>query len=114
MTAHVFTLRLLETGRLAGQAVICARAQYASVWWAGAALPDRRLAGIQQWLAVDRQLAEQLPPGPLDRLSLIGLLLAGDRTTDITIQYLYQDPLGDVGPTAIAAVLDQRLRALHS
>ncbi len=115
MTIYAFTLRLLETGSLAGQAVVCAEARYASAWWRGADRPDRRPAPVREWLAVDAQLAEKLPPGPLARTSAIGQLLAGGRGTELTIQYLYQEPLpAGLRPEHVALELDQRLRVVQA
>ncbi len=111
MTIHVFTIRQLETGRLVGQAVVCAPARYASVLWHGAERPDRRFAALAEWQAIDRELALQLPPEPLESTNPIVVLLARERGAGLAIQYLYQDRVPEDGRGAVdVAQLDLRLR----
>jgi hypothetical protein len=111
VTAFVFTIRTLETGRLVGQAVICPAVRYASVQWRGALRPDRRLAPLEQWLAIDDQVADKFEGGPLTHASAIPRLLLGDRGPGYVVQYFVQEPLPETDPVSpeLLRLLDARL-----
>lgn len=111
MTAFTFTIRTLETGQLVAHGVICPQARYASVLWRGAARPDRRLAQLERWLAIDRQVADKLEAGPLAHASAIAQLLLGDRGPGYVVQYLVQEPLPETDPASaeLLRLLDARL-----
>jgi len=92
MTAYVFSIRTPDTDRLVGQAVLCPPARYASVLWRGATRPHRRLAALDRWLTIERQVSGNLQAGSLAGDSAIALLLLCG-TNDYAVQYLCEEPL---------------------
>jgi hypothetical protein len=110
MTAYVFTIRTADTDRLVGQAVLCPPARYASVLWRGAAQPHRRLAAVERWLTIERQVSGKLQAGSFPADSAIALLfLCG--TSDYALQYLCQEQLPVTNPTSaeLLRLLDARV-----
>ena len=120
MTAYVFTITSLETGRRLGAAVLCPQARYASIAWHGAPRPSRPFVLPMGWLAIERELGEQLPAGPLPTTSPI--FQAFELFPDHVLQYVSVEPIGEAsagwsvtgageGQLVAAAALDARLRA---
>jgi len=109
MTAYVFTISSLETGRTLGAAVVAPQARYASIAWRGAARIERWFLPPASWLAVERAGAEQLEAGPLphDSPFVQALRLPNDQV----LQYLSVEPVGAAGGLIHVEVLDARLRA---
>lgn len=113
MTLFTFLIRERASGRTLGHAVLCPPARYVSVVWGDDQPLDRRFVPSAVWQEIDRQVAEQLPAGPLDRASAVAVALAGEHGAAVAVQYLSQEQLEDgLTPGAVAAALDARLRAL--
>lgn len=112
MTAYTFTIRLRERNQTFGQAVLCADARYASVYWMHPPRTDRRFATPTQWLRIINELDWKLPAAPLEDTSTIVQLLVGDHAPRVLIQYLSAEPIEE-SPEGVAPVLDQRLRMLQ-
>jgi hypothetical protein len=107
VTAVLFAIMHLETGRQAGTALVCPDARYASVQWVGADRLDRRLASPALWQGVIVETMPGFDAGPLERGSAIARLLV-DRS-DLVVQYVWARPLEDVAPASVAAMLDALL-----
>ena len=109
MTAYVFTITSLETGRRLGAAVLCPRARYASVAWRGAPRLARPFVLPGGWLAIEREIGEALPPDPLPTTSPI--FQAFELQSDHVLQYLSVEPIGEGDDLVAAGVLDARARS---
>ena len=70
MTAVIFSITDLETGRWLGRAVICVKARYASIQWRGANRIERRFGSPKQWRSVDADLAPGFEVGLLRAIEL--------------------------------------------
>lgn len=113
MTAYTFTIRLRETSTVAGQALICAEARYASVQWQGQPRADRRFLEPHDWKAIQLELDKGLPSAPLDAESVIaGVLMHYSIRPRYLIHSLAQEPF-DETPDRVVLALDQRLRVLQ-
>jgi hypothetical protein len=122
MTAHVFLIRSLETGRTLGAAAICVHARYASIAACGSARLERRFVPPAGWRAIERELGDQLEPGPLPTTSAV--VQALQLGCDQVVQYQSAEPIGNpeapaagggfsglVHPARVVLALDERLRA---
>jgi hypothetical protein len=109
VTATLFVLTTLDTGRSPGAGLICLDARYASVAWRGVDRVDRRFASPAVWRSVEAELTPGFDAGPLEKTSGIWRLLTGGRS-DVVVQYLCAEPF-DATPT-VSAQLDARLRAV--
>lgn len=107
MRAMLFVLTSIETGKLVGRALVVPEARYASIAWAGAERLDRRYAMPTGWLAVEAELVDGVPPGPLARTTAIARLLGFE--SDTIAQYLSAEDL-EVGQHGVSVQeLDARL-----
>src|SRR5262245_17477124 len=94
MTAISFVLTELAAGRIAGHAVICVEARYASVLWHGASSGriERCHATGAAWQAVEKEAAD-LPTELLARGSAVAGLLVPDKRGDVAVQFLAATPI---------------------
>ena len=111
MTAVAFMIWNRSHTSVVGVASVCLEARYASVRWAGAERLDRRFADLEGWRAVANEIGLKLPAKPLTDDSPIAKLLAGERVSDVRVQYLTQEPISETDPRLLAAVLDDGLRS---
>ncbi|MEO7190059.1 MAG: hypothetical protein ABI051_03285 [Vicinamibacterales bacterium] len=98
LQATCFVLSSLETGRAAGMGLLCLEARYGAVLWTGADRMDRRLPSPTEWNAVQREIKDHLPPGPLARDSACARLLAGTRGSAVVVQWLWSRGVDVSGP----------------
>lgn len=108
MTATVFRLHDLETGRHVAWAVICVEARYASLQMPHVQVLARRYARPERWQSMERELQHDLTPGPLAAPSAISQTLAAERAAFTVVQYVTQAQVPD--GAAAAEALDALLR----
>ena len=108
MSVRVVQLMItsLSTGRLLGLAVVCARARYATIHWAGAAGLDHVFVPLGQWLAIEREFARGLPAGPLPASSPIVEAILAHGASDVVVQYLADMPAIIDSPESVERALD--------
>ena len=109
MTAWLFRLQRLDTGRHAAWAVVCVEARYFSVAVPGASAFIRRMLKPADWKAIQAEIALGLNPGPLPASAALARTLAGGVSRDLIVQYALSVPL-DAAPLDVAVVLDTLLR----
>jgi hypothetical protein len=107
--AAVFILISLETGSLAGFAVVCVEARYASVAWHGADRLEQRHATVEMWKELAQEFGLGLPSGPIEKGTVLARLITGGRS-GIAVQYLSVDPVEVASPGGVADALDAFLR----
>jgi hypothetical protein len=94
-----------QRGYLLGLAAVCLPARYVTVLWRGAARIERRFARPATWTDIELEIASGLKTGPLDRTSLLGVLLAANSGATVALRYR---TLIDVDQSeATAATLDR-------
>ena len=109
MTITAITFHISNGGRsrTGGCAVLCPDVRYASIWWTGAARPERR--HMADWRSVEAEIKMTLPAGALAKDSAIVRLF---NAVGAGMRYIAAVPI-DIGrPELAASVLDARLQQL--
>jgi hypothetical protein len=105
LTTTLFVLSL-ETGQV-GLGLLCPEARYAAVLWTRATRIDRRFGEPADWVAIERELKDHSPSGPLPReLACVRVLAAA---TGVRVQRKGAQPVEIEGPEAAAGALDALL-----
>lgn len=113
MTAYHFVLAELESGRVAGHALICPEARYCSVrWWRRADRLDRRFVHGAGWRQLGAELVDQdWPKGYVEPTSAIGAaIVPADMRRSLSIQHV-SDPSVVARNADAAQALDHYLLA---
>ena len=100
-------LTSLLTGRFLGAAVLCPRASYATIHWAGSNRLDRIPIEPVLWIEIEREIASGLPATLLAASSPIMRALVGDAAPDIIGQYLAEVPAPAEGAEDALGFLDR-------
>ncbi|MBK9240789.1 MAG: hypothetical protein IPL75_11115 [Acidobacteria bacterium] len=108
MTAWLFRLHRLETGRHMAWAVVCVEARYCSLALPGVPSLVRRLLTARDWKAVVAELGMGLNAGPLPASGPIANALAGEGGVSVIVRYAMAVQV-DAPPFEVARALDARL-----
>lgn len=109
MTATLFRLHRIDTGRHAGWALLCPDARYCSLIVPGSGALVRRFSDVKAWKEIELDLGLGLEPGPLSTDLTLVRLLAGEQAKALVVQYVTAfDVRGE--PLELTAVLDAKLR----
>lgn len=110
MTAYHFVLSGLETGRVAGHALICPDARYCSTRWRNVARLDRRFVSGAGWAALGAELvAQDWPKGYVGGTSTIAAaIVPADQRRSLSVQHVSDPVLPEGGAPA---ALDDYLRS---
>jgi hypothetical protein len=109
MTATLFRLHRLDSGRHLGWALLCPEARYCSLAVAGVTELARRFGAGRVWPEIEHELSLGLNPGPLPAAGPIAQLLAGEAARSVVVQYVTAQPIAVEGVGA-AVALDRLLR----
>ena len=108
MTAYLFTITSLETGRQLGAALIAPQARYASIAWRGASRLARPFVTPENWREIEREVTDTITAGPLPMTSPFVRALGLEH--DQVLQYLTIEAIGMDGEFVHADELDRRLK----
>jgi len=107
LTATAFVLSL-ETGPV-GIGLICPEVRYAGVLWTRATRIDRRFAEPADWISIERELKDGLPPTALPlSLACVRVLAA---SKGVRAQWMWARPVDVESPEGAAAALDALLQS---
>jgi hypothetical protein len=109
VTATIFRLHRLDSGRQLGWALLCPEARYGSLALDEVAELVRRFGVARTWLEVEHELSLGLNPGPLPADGPIAQLLVGDAARAVVVQYVTVQMIAVDGAGA-AIALDRVLR----
>lgn len=105
--AIVFRMFDLKTGRVVGEAVVCAPVQYAAVRVPGGDRFSRCHASAAVWQRIRADLSLGLPSGPLeDSSAIVELLVPQSLRSSIALQYVVALPVEADPILTIAARVD--------
>lgn len=110
MTAILFQLHRLDTGRRTGFGLVCVDARYASVALEGVGHLLRRFATPAIWREVAHEISMGLNPGPLPAEAHLAQLLAGEASRSIVVQWVTATVV-DAAPEGVTERLDATLKA---
>lgn len=113
MTAWLFRLHRLDTGRHAAWAVVCLEARFCSLAVPGASTLTRRFLSLAEWKAIAAEFALGLIAGPLPRDGALGRALAGEASSSLITQYVMAVPV-NASPLEVTAALGSLLRSQPS
>jgi hypothetical protein len=105
--AIVFRLFDLRTGRVVGEAVVCAPVRYAAVRVPGGDRLSRCHASVATWQRIRAVPSLGLPSGPLeDSSAIVELLVPQSLRSSVTLQYVVGLPVDAEPALTIAARVD--------
>lgn len=100
MTATLFRLQALESGRHLAWAVVCPEARYCSVLVPTSSVLQRRHAGPHIWKNVELDFRLGLSPGPLAADMPLVTLITDGLKRSVVVQYVTARPFAasvDIG-----------------
>jgi len=110
MTAWLFRLHRLDTGRHVAWAILCVEGRYCTLALPGVTPLVRRMLAASDWKAIIQELSLGLNPGPLPAAGPIAKAVAHEARASVVVQWVTSFEI-QAAPLHVALTLDTRLRS---
>jgi hypothetical protein len=104
-----FAITFIQSSSPAAQALICPDARYIAIRWQDGRL-DRRELSSTLWQVLEQELADDLPPAPVSRASMISTVLVGSMGALMLVSFVEARSVEVDRLETAATVLDAAMR----